>query len=410
MKFLKIISLMLIVVIFNSCSKNNNINQPEESQSPLIETYKSLADFQNLPLLKKSREEILEGESPDVSVNIKSRASNARAVNSTECIEVLFDGEEEYLSEYEGITFSPALYTIYYYAKQWNPVTITFPKSVTFVSLEVWGSTSLFAYDADGELIGSASGGGDWSTLDFAAPADRLVKSIVVHDYLGLYYDWFMSSMKVCYYWNEAPIANAGLDQTIEYNGDTNSFTLDGSASIDPDDDSITYSWSLDGNEVSTDMSPTLSLGAGVYTFILTVTDPDGLSNNDEVTITVLSDASPPEVDFKLITNSLWPVNHKLILVASGITANDSSCDATISVTVTSNEFVNDVGDGDTDPDYEVVENNDGSLDVYLRAERSAKGTGRVYTIAVSAEDCAGNITTQTAEVTVPKSQKDGKK
>jgi hypothetical protein len=56
------------------------------------------------------------------------------------------------------------------------------------------------------------------------------------------------------------------------------------------------------------------------------------------------------------------------------------------------------LGDGDTGPDWEVV----GPNAVRLRAERSARGSGRVYTITITATDSAGNASTQTVNVTVP--------
>jgi endo-1,4-beta-xylanase len=40
-----------------------------------------------------------------------------------------------------------------------------------------------------------------------------------------------------------------------------------------------------------------------------------------------------------------------------------------------------------------------------LRAERSGRGTGRVYTVTYEAKDATGNTSTGQARVTVPKSQ-----
>jgi hypothetical protein len=73
-------------------------------------------------------------------------------------------------------------------------------------------------------------------------------------------------------------------------------------------------------------------------------------------------------------------------------------------VSVSSNEPPNGTGDGDTAPDWEIV----GERAVRLRAERSGRGVGRVYTITVDCVDDAGNAATGTATVTVPRDQ--GKK
>jgi hypothetical protein len=44
-----------------------------------------------------------------------------------------------------------------------------------------------------------------------------------------------------------------------------------------------------------------------------------------------------------------------------------------------------------------------GDLTLNLRAERSNKGTGRVYTITIECVDASGNVSTKTVTVTVPR-------
>ena len=68
---------------------------------------------------------------------------------------------------------------------------------------------------------------------------------------------------------------------------------------------------------------------------------------------------------------------------------------------VTSSEPDNGLGDGDTAGDAVIT----GLLSVNLRAERAGKGNGRTYTITVEARDEAGNASTKTCTVFVPKSQ-----
>jgi serine protease AprX len=90
---------------------------------------------------------------------------------------------------------------------------------------------------------------------------------------------------------NQAPVANAGPDQSVQVNRKTGlgSFTLDGRGSSDSDGTITSYVWRLNGSTVGS--GPTLSLqrAAGVYAFTLTVTDNGGLSASDSVTITVTS-------------------------------------------------------------------------------------------------------------------------
>ena len=122
--------------------------------------------------------------------------------------------------------------------------------------------------------------------------------------------------------------------------------------------------------------------------------------------VITVEDTTPPEINLSVSVPSVWPPNHKLALVATGISASDI-CDPnpSLSVEVTSNEPVDGLGDGNTEPDWQVDENPDGSYDVWVRVERSGTGIGRLYTITATAEDASGNVATQSAEVQVPHDQ-----
>lgn len=93
---------------------------------------------------------------------------------------------------------------------------------------------------------------------------------------------------------NQAPVADAGPDQNVTVPHSfasppvlTTSFTLDGSASSDPDGDALTYEWSEGGTVIGMSAMLTLTRGAGTYTFMLKVTDPYGASSTDTVTVVV---------------------------------------------------------------------------------------------------------------------------
>ena len=93
---------------------------------------------------------------------------------------------------------------------------------------------------------------------------------------------------------NEAPVAGAGADQVIEAMGPTTPFTLSGAGSSDPDGDTLTYSWTDEyGTVVGEEETVVLSRSVGTYVFILTVTDPGGLTSTDDVLITI-QDTTPP--------------------------------------------------------------------------------------------------------------------
>ena len=84
--------------------------------------------------------------------------------------------------------------------------------------------------------------------------------------------------------------------------------------------------------------------------------------------------------------------------VTINFNASDICGAVTSSITVSSNEPVNGTGDGDTAPDWVIVDNHH----LQLRAERSGSGTGRIYTITITSKDAAGNTSTQKTKVVVP--------
>ena len=90
--------------------------------------------------------------------------------------------------------------------------------------------------------------------------------------------------------YNTAPVADAGMDQTVYAWIDGNaSVTLDGTGSSDTDGDSLTYSWILDGEVIATESMPTITLPVGIHTVTLTVSDGIEESESDGVVITVVA-------------------------------------------------------------------------------------------------------------------------
>ena len=80
---------------------------------------------------------------------------------------------------------------------------------------------------------------------------------------------------------NQTPKANAGADQTVAIG---ESVTLDGSGSSDPDGSIVSYLWSNSDTEPTTTVSYDK---VGTFTLTLTVTDNEGATNTDSVTINV---------------------------------------------------------------------------------------------------------------------------
>ncbi len=123
--------------------------------------------------------------------------------------------------------------------------------------------------------------------------------------------------------------------------------------------------------------------------------------------VTVADDIPPTITMIKVTPSSLWPPNHKLVPVRIAVSVEDNSDSSPVCgiTSVSSNEPVNGLGDGDTAPDWIVT----GELAAKLRAERGGRGHGRVYTITVMCLDASGNSATGSTTVTVPHDKGKGK-
>jgi hypothetical protein len=200
---------------------------------------------------------------------------------------------------------------------------------------------------------------------------------------------------------NYAPVADAGADQTVTCGADCRALvTLSGSGS-DPDGDTLTFTWTGDAGTF-TGPAVTISLSAGVHHFVLTARDQYGNSASDSVVVTVL-DVTPPSIASVTATPSVLTnsSSHAMAAVVVSVSASDA-CGGTVTcriVSVTSDEPQTGLGGGDIGPDWEIT----GALTVNLRAERWNKGDGRVYTITVECADEAGNTSTSTVTVVVPR-------
>ena len=137
----------------------------------------------------------------------------------------------------------------------------------------------------------------------------------------------------------------------------------------------------------------------GQTTLTYTASDSEGNIASASQTVTVVDNTPPTLAALTIDKPVLSPPNHKMVDITVGYTVSDNCGPVTTMISVTSNEPVNGTGDGDTAPDWQIVDLHH----LRLRAERAGNSLGRVYTIAVTATDKAGNTTREVITVSVHK-------
>jgi hypothetical protein len=127
---------------------------------------------------------------------------------------------------------------------------------------------------------------------------------------------------------------------------------------------------------------------------------PDFDSSNNLATVEISALNPPPVIsDLSVDQSVLWPPNHKMRDIAVSYEVTDNCGVPTLELDVNSNEPINGTGDGNTDPDWVVLDANN----VMLRSERKGNGSGRVYTVTITATDSGGGSSSEQVEVSVPK-------
>jgi hypothetical protein len=210
---------------------------------------------------------------------------------------------------------------------------------------------------------------------------------------------------------NAAPVANAGFDQTANANaGGQAVVALDGSASSDPDGDTLMFTWAgpfgvLSGPQVNA------TLGVGVHVLTLTVDDGKGGVSEDTVTATVNGGNHAP-VCSPLAQEVVATATRSYKSIAIG-GVDDPDGDV-LTMTVTGVQMDEADQWGATTPYPARILGagvgtmvSGGSVNglVQVRTERNgtaqAPGNGRVYHVLFTAEDGHGGVCTGDLKVGV---------
>jgi Tol biopolymer transport system component/PKD repeat protein len=302
-----------------------------------------------------------------------------RQTGTTERVSVASDG-----SQGDGHSYSPTLSADGRY--------LAFESDATnLVADDTNGTFDVFFHDRDTGTtervsVASDSTQGNGSSRDSALSADgnhvafRSNATNLVADDTNDALDVFVHERQ----FNNLPTADAGTDQIAD-EGDT--VTLDGSGSLDPDNDELTYLWALVDStgpaitlsDVSTVQPTVTTMDNGSYTFQLTANDGQGGTDTDEVVITI--DNVVPTVDEIIAPADPVAVNTEITV----------SADFTDPGVLDTHTAIWDWGDGsqcDTavDPDCNLTET-DGSGTVAGSHTYSEPG---VYTLSLTVTDKDG--------------------
>lgn len=125
-------------------------------------------------------------------------------------------------------------------------------------------------------------------------------------------------------------------------------------------------------------------------------------SDHDPVLIGLqVCDEIAPMLSVSVSPTRLWPPNHQYVDVSATVVASDNldANPAAKLLSVTSSEADSGLGYADRPGDIVIVDD----MNFRLRAERSNKGLGRVYTITYQVSDTSDNIAIASATVSVPR-------
>jgi hypothetical protein len=186
----------------------------------------------------------------------------------------------------------------------------------------------------------------------------------------------------------------------------------------DYDGDLLNYCWLEEGTVLSRGSIQTVKQGnpvnlttklsnltLGVHIIRLQVGDGMNPPVSASMTVTIV-DTTPPRLSPVANKTLLWPPDHGMVGILIHTNASDNSgLPVMLSALVSSNEPETGLGEWDIGPDWNVgaIDQVQGTIALELRAERSERGKGRQYTVAVTATDQSGNVATANIDILVPR-------
>jgi hypothetical protein len=187
----------------------------------------------------------------------------------------------------------------------------------------------------------------------------------------------------------------------------------------DYDGDTLSYQW-MEGdrtlcspgsiatspNGAVIDLPDCLLTGLALGSHTISLIVDDGVNDPVMAQTTVhVIDTGCPTLAPTVTKAILWPPNHKMVgIFIQANAADNSSQPVTLSARVSSNEPFEGLDDDDLSPDWTqpTINQDTGIISLQLRAERSGKGNGRIYTITITATDSSQNSSAADIQVIVP--------
>lgn len=287
-----------------------------------------------------------------------------------------------------GLTLHPE-YTAPFFTLQPEAQTVLLGDPVTFTAAVSGYPLPTLQWQKDGADLPGATGGS--LTISATTMGDAGSYAAVATNSQGI---TTSSAVTLIVRDVTPPVLNLPASQTLEATGPGGAPATFTASALDNVDGVVPVSFS---------QAPGSIFALGTTTVTVTATDAAGNVTTGSFTITVADTTAPVIANLTASPNSLWPANHKLVTVTLTAAATDAaSAPVTFHiVSAVSNEPDNGLGDGDTSGDIIIT----GPMTLSLRAERAGNGPGRIYTITIRATDDAGNTSTQTVAVSVPRNK-----